>query len=86
MDRGHQGHGSHGADVQNSPGADVQKSGIQGRTRVTGSSPGEPLQTDYLFHFGNTTEIRKALEMPNRLTGYALTLKAHAIACTLVQH
>ena len=33
------------------------------------SSPAEPLQTDYLFHFGDTTEIRKTLEMPNRLTG-----------------
>lgn len=52
--RGHEDPGSHAADVQNSS--------IQG-------SPGEPLQTDYLFHFGDTTDIRKALEMPNRLTG-----------------
>ena len=29
------------------------------------------MQTDYLFHFGDTTEVRKALEMPNRLTGWA---------------
>lgn len=37
----------------------------------SGNSPGAaPMQTDYLFHFGDTTEIRKALEMPNRLTGY----------------
>ena len=36
------------------------------------SSMASPMQTDYLFHFGDTTEIRKALEMPNRLTGYAI--------------
>ena len=52
--RAHEDPGSHAADDQNSS--------IQG-------SPGEPLQTDYLFHFGDTTDIRKALEMPNRLTG-----------------
>lgn len=27
------------------------------------------MQTAYLFHFGDTTAIRKALSMPNRLTG-----------------
>ena len=40
---------------------------------ATGNAPKEFLQTDYLFHFGDTTDIRKALEMPNRLTGYALS-------------
>ena len=69
VDGGHEGPGSHVADVQNSPGADVQNKGIQGRTGAAGSSPEEPLQTDYLFHFGDTTDIRKALQMPNRLTG-----------------
>ena len=77
VERGDGGLGSHGADAQNSP--DIQGSpgiqsspGIQGSPDMAGaagSSPGEPLQTDYLFHFGDTTEIRKALEMPNRLTG-----------------
>lgn len=74
VERGDGGSGSHGAEVQNSPdiqgSADIQGSpGIQGRARAAGSSPGEPLQTDYLFHFGDTTQIRKDLEMPNRLTG-----------------
>lgn len=31
-------------------------------------SPGQ-MQTAYLFHFGDTTAMRKALAMPNRLTG-----------------
>ena len=61
--RGREDPGSPGADAQSSP-------GMPGRAEAAaGSSPGEPLQTDYLFHFGDTTEIRKALEMPNRLTG-----------------
>lgn len=80
VERGDGARSNHGADVQNSP--DIQGSPgvqsspgtqgsphIQGRVGAAGSSPGEPLQTDYLFHFGDTTEIRKALEMPNRLTG-----------------
>ena len=60
--RGHERPGSPGADAQSGP-------GMPGRAEVAGSSSQEPLQTDYLFHFGDTTEIRKALAMPNRLTG-----------------
>ena len=45
----------------------------QGQAGASRSSPiANLMQTDYLFHFGDTTEIRKALEMPNRLTGYAI--------------
>lgn len=51
--------------VQSSPGMQPKTAGAHGRYS-------EPLQTDYIFHFGDTTEIRKALEMPNRLTGYAI--------------
>ena len=58
-DGGHVGSGSHEADVKKSP----------GMPHNMARAAGEPLQTDYLFHFGDTTEIRKAFEMPNRLTG-----------------
>ncbi|KAL3134647.1 hypothetical protein ABBQ32_007656 [Trebouxia sp. C0010 RCD-2024] len=51
--------------VQSSPGTQPNTAGVSGRYS-------QPLQTDYIFHFGDTTEIRKALEMPNRLTGYAM--------------
>ncbi len=50
--------------AQNSPGSGQAQAGASG-----GSPVPAPMQTDYLFHFGDTTEIRKALEMPNRLTG-----------------
>lgn len=53
------------AAAQSSPGMRSETAGAPGRYR-------KHLQTDYLFHFGDTTEIRKALEMPNRLTGYAM--------------
>ncbi|KAL3147112.1 hypothetical protein ABBQ38_015067 [Trebouxia sp. C0009 RCD-2024] len=53
--------------VQSSPGMQPKTAGAHGRYS-------EPLQTDYIFHFGDTTEIRKALEMPNRLTGYAFLI------------
>ena len=61
---------------QHSGGASVNphSHGLQQRqAEASSSSPmASPMQTDYLFHFGDTTEIRKALEMPNRLTGYAI--------------
>ena len=49
---------------QNSPGLGQNQAGPE-----VGSPKTSSMQTDYLFHFGDTTQIRKALEMPNRLTG-----------------
>ena len=49
---------------QNSPGLGQDQAGAE-----VGSPKTSAMQTDYLFHFGDTTQIRKALEMPNRLTG-----------------
>ncbi len=49
---------------QNSPGLGQNQAGAE-----VGSPKTSTMQTDYLFHFGDTTQIRKALEMPNRLTG-----------------
>lgn len=49
---------------QNSPGLGQNQAGAD-----LGSPKSSTMQTDYLFHFGDTTQIRKALEMPNRLTG-----------------
>ena len=62
------------AQHQESPGSKGQssKQANQALAGVTGNAPVDFLHTDYLFHFGDTTEIRKALEMPNRLTGYAI--------------
>ena len=54
------------AAVQSGPGTQAKPAGASGDCSA-------PLQTDYIFHFGDTTEIRKALEMPNRLTGYAMS-------------
>jgi len=49
---------------QNSPGLGQNQAGAEVDSPKTST-----MQTDYLFHFGDTTQIRKALEMPNRLTG-----------------
>ncbi|DBB18824.1 TPA: hypothetical protein ACH3X3_000415 [Trebouxia sp. C0006] len=49
---------------QKSPGSGQNQAGAE-----VGSPKTNAMQTDYLFHFGDTTQIRKALEMPNRLTG-----------------
>lgn len=54
------------AQADSAPAASVEQDGqpLAGNAASTGQ-----MHTDYLFHFGDTTEIRKALEMPNRLTG-----------------
>ncbi|KAL0043368.1 hypothetical protein WJX79_002815 [Trebouxia sp. C0005] len=44
-----------------------------------GSAKTSTMQTDFLFHFGDTTQIRKALEMPNRLTGYAFLIDSNGL-------
>ncbi|DBA80402.1 TPA: hypothetical protein ACH3X2_007342 [Trebouxia sp. C0005] len=59
---------------QNSPGLGQH----QARAEV-GSAKTSTMQTDFLFHFGDTTQIRKALEMPNRLTGYAFLIDSNGL-------
>ncbi|KAL0041255.1 hypothetical protein WJX77_010480 [Trebouxia sp. C0004] len=63
-----------GSTDQNSPGLEQNEAGAE-----VGSLKTSTMQTDYLFHFGDTTRIRKALEMPNRLTGYAFLIDSNGL-------
>lgn len=56
-------------DAQATDAAEMSRQDATAATAATAAEGFSQMQTAYLFHFGDTTEIRKSLSMPNRLTG-----------------